>query len=62
MKNQKSEIRRTEGYTGAHLGTATERSAAVPGPCKSRIFEHVEEYPCACTSDIAAPETGALRH
>jgi aldose 1-epimerase len=27
----------------------------------SRIFKHVGEYPCACTSDISAPETGALR-
>ena len=36
-------------------------SAAVPGRSKPRIFEHVGKYPGGCTSDVAAPETGALQ-
>jgi hypothetical protein len=35
--------------------------AAVPCRCERRISEHVGEYSVGCTSDVAAPETGALR-
>jgi hypothetical protein len=45
----------------AHLGIAAESSAFVPDWSKPRIFEHVGEYPGGCTSDVAAPETGAPR-
>jgi hypothetical protein len=53
--------------------TMTGRSAAVPDRSMPPIFEHVGEYPCSCTSDVAAhpssvadllrrvDETGALR-
>jgi tetratricopeptide (TPR) repeat protein len=46
----------------AHPRSAPERSAAVPDRSKPRIFEHVGEYPCACTPYVAAPEAGALRY
>jgi hypothetical protein len=61
VKRIRAHAGRACGAYGAHLRSATERSAAVPGRSKSRIFEYVGEYPCACTADIAAPETGALR-